>query len=141
MLLNGGFIDLAILCLFFFIPMPFHWVSTPSPDIASTVIQIVIFRYFIEAVYYKVNDKNRSSYIAFAAMLSAISITLKLSNIVFAFCLGVITSFIVGTLVIKHLLKYLKKKTFRLFSVYLIILLTIIIFIIIVNIKTKVTNV
>lgn len=91
MFLNGYIIDLAILCLFFFIPMPFYWISTPSPDLASTVLQIVIFRYFIEAIYFNEKSKDRSNFIAFAAILSGVAITLKLSNTIFVLGLGLTT--------------------------------------------------
>ena len=91
MFLNGLFIDLVILCLFFFIPMPYHWISCPTPDIASTFLQIVIFRYLVEIIHFDVNSKERSCFIAFAAILSALAITIKLSNGIYALGLGLIT--------------------------------------------------
>ena len=89
--LKGSFIDLLLLCLFFFIPMPFHWINSPTPDMASTIIQIIIFRYFIEAVYFKPDDEDKSSYIAFVAILTGLLITIKLSNAVYAVGLGLVT--------------------------------------------------
>ena len=91
LLLNGTVIDLILLCLFFFIPMPIYWLSCPTPDIASTLIQIVAFRYFLEVIYYNPKGKERSSIIAFVAILSALTITLKLSNVFFALGLGILT--------------------------------------------------
>lgn len=54
---------------------------------------------------------------------------LKFKDFVFSvpFFLGVITSFLVGLLVIKFLLKYLKKGSFKVFAVYRIIFGTLII--------------
>ena len=91
MILNGTSIDLLLTCLFFFIPMPYHWLTSPTPDLASTLIQIVIFRYFIEAVYFNPEKKERIEYISFAAILSALLITIKLNNVVYAIGLGIVT--------------------------------------------------
>ena len=91
MILNGRTIDLVLAALFFFIPMPYHWLTSPTPDMASTLIQIVIFRYFVEAVFYNPKGKERVGYIAFAAILSALLISIKLSNVVYATGLGIVT--------------------------------------------------
>ena len=90
---NGTLIDSLFLGLFFFIPMPYSWLSSPTPDIASTLIQIVAFRFFLEAVYFKPQNQERSAYISLVAILSAILITIKLSNIVFTIGLGLTTIF------------------------------------------------
>ena len=121
--MGGTIVDLILLCLFFYLPMPYYWIANPTPDIASTLLQIVAFRYFLDAVRNPhpsrfachlppiseegsiealprppvPNPQPRSpkgsigSHVAFAAILSAILITVKLSNIVFAIGLGLIT--------------------------------------------------
>lgn len=118
--MGGTIVDLLLLCLFFYLPMPYYWIANPTPDIASTLLQIMAFRYFLEAVRnphpsrfachlpLKENGlavavpnpqsptpnpipPKEESYIAFAAILSAVLITVKLSNIVFAIGLGLIT--------------------------------------------------
>ena len=91
MIIGGKTIDLLFACLFIFIPMPYHWMTSPTPDFASTVIQIITFRYFVEAVHYKPQTKERISIISFVGLLSAILITIKLSNVVYVACLGLIT--------------------------------------------------
>lgn len=91
MLFNGTFIDLFLLCLFFYIPMPYYWIANPTPDIASTLLQIIAFRYFIDAVFFKPNDEGRVHTISFVAVLSAVLVTIKLSNVVLAFGFGFIT--------------------------------------------------
>ena len=40
---------------------------------------------------------------------------------IIAFILGIVVSFVVGILVIKFLLEYLKKGSFKIFSIYRII--------------------
>ena len=91
MILGGTFIDLLLLGLFFFIPMPYYWINNPSPDVASTIIQIIAFKYFIDAVYYKYKCKEKSDLISFAAIMSALMVSVKLSNVVFALGLGIVT--------------------------------------------------
>ena len=91
MVLRGTVIDLFLLCLFFYIPMPYYWIANPTPDVASTLLQIMAFWFFIESVYFKPEGKDRAHVISLAAILSAILVTVKLSNIVFAFGLGLIT--------------------------------------------------
>ena len=93
MILGGTFIDLLLLCLYFFIPMPYYWINNPTPDIASTLIQIVVFKYLLEVFYFNSNSKERSSYIAFAAVLSALMVCIKLSNAFLALGFG-ITAFL-----------------------------------------------
>lgn len=84
MFLNGTLLDLILLCLFFFIPMPYHWINSPTPDIASSLLQIVIFRYFIETFYRETDNKNKIGLISLTMILSALLISLKLSNFIFA---------------------------------------------------------
>ena len=91
MVLSGTVVDLLLLCLFFYIPMPYYWMANPTPDIASTLLQITAFWFFIEAVYFRPDGKDKAHVISLAAVLSAILVTVKLSNIVFAFGLGFIT--------------------------------------------------
>ena len=79
MIFNNTFIDVLLVGLFFFIPMPYYWINCPTPDITSTLIQIVIFRYFIDIVYY-LNEKSKIDLIAFIAILSILLMTVKLSN-------------------------------------------------------------
>ena len=38
MIFNNTFIDVLLVCLFFFIPMPYYWINCPTPDITSTFI-------------------------------------------------------------------------------------------------------
>ncbi len=89
--INGTIIDLLFICLFFFLPMPYNWINNPTPDIASTFTQIILIRYFLDAVYFKSDSKDRNSEITFVAILSALLITLKLSNVVFVLGLAITT--------------------------------------------------
>ncbi|MBP5468023.1 MAG: hypothetical protein J6Z11_02110 [Candidatus Riflebacteria bacterium] len=91
LIMNGTFIDLLIACLFFFIPMPYHWLTSPTPDLASTFIQIITFRYFVEAILFQPKSEDRMSLISFVAILSALLFTIKLSNIVYVAGLGMVT--------------------------------------------------
>ena len=91
MVLSGTTVDLFLLCLFFYIPMPYYWIANPTPDVASTLLQITAFWFFIEAVSFRPDRKDKAHIISLAAILSAILVTVKLSNIVFASGLGLIT--------------------------------------------------
>lgn len=91
MILSGTFFDLFLLFLFFYIPMPYYWIANPTPDIASTLLQLFAFWYFVEAVYFKSNSSDKSHLISLTAILTAILVTVKLSNVLFAFGLGFIT--------------------------------------------------
>lgn len=109
MIINGTAIDLILLCLFFYLPMPYYWIANPTPDMASTLLQITAFWFFIETVYFKPEGKDKAHLISIAAILSAILVTVKLSNVLFAFGLGFIT--IIYTR--KHSFDALGKKVFR----------------------------
>ena len=121
MILNGTFIDLLLICLFFFIPMPFTWISSPTPDIASTFIQIVAFRYYVEVIFFNPNNTKRIQYITFVAILSALLITVKLSNVVLAAGFGLVTIIFH----IKHHFTFLEKRILRNSFIFILILFTI----------------
>lgn len=89
LLLNGTFIDLILICLFFFIPMPYHWVNSPTPDFASTIIQLTAFRYFLDLIYYN-GKENKNGITVLILLLSAILVCIKLSNIIFALGLSLL---------------------------------------------------
>ena len=89
-IISGTFMDLLLLCLFFYLPMPYYWISNPTPDVASTLLQIVAFRWFFEPLINNPKEP-RGNYIVFSAILSAIMISVKLSNVVFAIGFGLIT--------------------------------------------------
>ncbi len=91
LILSGTTIDLIILCLFFFLPMPYYWIANPTPDMASTLLQITAFWFFIDAIYLKPNGSDKAHFISLTAILTAILVTVKLSNILFALGLGLIT--------------------------------------------------
>ena len=91
LIFSGTAIDLLLLCLFFYIPMPYYWIANPTPDIASTLLQITAFWLFIEVIYSKSQINDKAHIISVVAILSAILVTVKLSNIIFALGLGFIT--------------------------------------------------
>ena len=91
LILSGTTIDLIILILFFYLPMPYYWIANPTPDMASTLLQITAFCFFIEAIYLKPDRTDKAHLISLTAILTAILVTVKLSNILFALGLGLIT--------------------------------------------------
>ena len=131
LILSGTFIDLLFLCIFFFVPMPYYWIGNPTPDIASTLLQVVAFRYFIDAIRNPHPSRfachlppiseegtavailqsptsspcgnckascipqklecNRHTMVSMAAILSAVLVSIKLSNAIFALGLGLTT--------------------------------------------------
>ena len=117
MIMSGTFIDLLLFCLFFFLPMPYYWIAEPTPDIASLFLQIIAFRYFIDVVHYKNCEHERSSYIGFVAIIAALLVAVKLSNIVFASGMGLIAFLYCY----KNPLEALEKKTVRRSLVFLVI--------------------
>ena len=55
-------------------------------------------------------------------ILAAVLVSISDFEFTFAFLMGIISSFLVGILVIKFLLNYLKKGSFKIFAIYRIIL-------------------
>jgi undecaprenyl-diphosphatase len=55
-------------------------------------------------------------------VLAAVLVSIKDFQFTFAFIMGVLASFLVGVFVIKFLLEYLKKGSFKIFAVYRIII-------------------
>ena len=68
-----------------FIPAPLFWIPTTSPDITSTILQIVIFYLFTLFII-----KKDESYIYILLLLIASTITIKLSNA--PFCISIFFS-------------------------------------------------
>lgn len=73
----------------FFLPVIVYLVlyspiSSPTPDVASSVLQILIFIYFIRAFNEKISIPNGISKLKFILIISATAITVKLSNLFYA---------------------------------------------------------
>ncbi len=103
-LLSCTAIDLILLVLFFFLPVPYFWIVSPTTDVASCFIMMIAFRIFLDVLLGdklngNISESNaeasdRASLVSVAAILSAVLVTVKLSNVVFAIGLGLITIFI-----------------------------------------------
>ncbi len=119
MILGGTIVDYLLLALFFYIPMPYFWINNPTPDMASTLVQITAFRYFIEVIYYK--NSNKINIFAFVGILLAVMVSLKLSNAVLALGLGLIIIFILSKSSIDKTDKKLIKSIFSFIAIYFII--------------------
>ncbi len=83
LLINGKFIDYLLLALIQFIPMPLYWVSCPTPDIASTLLLIMIFRQLLDVFYYSVEEAQKPFLIIVVLINAIFLLSLKLSNIAF----------------------------------------------------------
>lgn len=88
--------DLIILAFFHLLPFSFYWTSSPNPDIASIILQLLMFRFMINAgeALNRTEDKESVFYsdIIMAALLGVTSVTVKLSNSYFTICLGIVAS-------------------------------------------------
>ncbi len=88
--------DLIILAFFHLLPFSFYWTSSPTPDIASIILQLLMFRFMISAgeALKRTEDKESTFYsnIIMAALIGVTSVTVKLSNVYFAICLGIVAS-------------------------------------------------
>ena len=58
-------------------------ISSPSPDIASLFLQILLFFHFVRDTEEDLTNKDNKARIAFILIISATLITIKLSNIVY----------------------------------------------------------
>ena len=125
-LVSGTAVDLILTILFFFLPVPYFWVVSPTTDVASCFLQIIAFRVFLDAL---LGDKlsasgdneanpERWSLIALAAILSAVLVTVKLSNVVFALGLGLITIIIARKHTFEAIDKKIIKKAFIFIGVF-----------------------
>src|SRR6266498_2090443 len=70
----------------FFVPVmiylaAYSQISSPTPDTASAILQILIFIYFLRALDEKTSTSNSFSQIMFILIMSATAITIKLSNL------------------------------------------------------------
>lgn len=80
LLLSGSCIDLLIMALLHLLPMPLYWVACPTPDLASALLQLYIFRLVLLVVYYRPKNEQNFSIVMTIAITTAILIALKLSN-------------------------------------------------------------
>lgn len=73
----------------FFVPIIiylalFSSLSSPTPDIASSALQILIFIYFIRIIDENPSAPNSISQIVFILVISATAVTIKVSNLFYA---------------------------------------------------------
>ena len=85
--LTENFRLISIIAVFFIPPLIYLTLNSnipsPEPDIASVILQILIFIHFIQSVAGNTSTKNDDSRIMFLLILSATAITVKLSNLFF----------------------------------------------------------
>lgn len=93
LLLNKNAISVILFAAMFFVPMPIYWLASSSPDLSSTVLQLTAFYYFIKLLREKSCSEKRETYIAFIAVIAAVSTVIKLSNAAFSIGLG-LTSYL-----------------------------------------------
>ena len=117
------FIDYILLCLFFFIPLNslqsnVSMLCVATPDLAISILQIVVFRYSFEAFLIEKNDKETESFILCSVLFGVFMVTLKLSGVAFVF--GVIAISLLNYR--NRLLTLINKKTTKRCLVFVIIL-------------------
>lgn len=87
-------LDLVILGFFHLLPFSFYWTSSPNPDIASIILQLVMFRYMVNAgeAWNKAENREETFYsnIVMAVLMGVTSVTVKLSNGFYAISLGIV---------------------------------------------------
>jgi len=69
-------------------------VSSPMSDVASALLQIMLFIQFVTDIDENLSDKGNNSRLAFIFILSATAITIKLSNLSYVLTICVILLFI-----------------------------------------------
>ncbi len=100
--------------------MPYYWIANPTPDIASTLLQITAFWLFLDAIQNKSGKNDQPHIISVVAILSAILVTVKLSNIIFALGLGIITLIYSG----KHPFDKLGLRAFKKSFVFIFVFIS-----------------
>jgi len=98
--INGIVSILLLATLLFFVIT--SSMSSPSPDFASSVLQLLLFSSFISLLFNCMNKDDRKAIVGFIIMLAAIAVTVKLSNVFFA---GIITVITLGQILIDRKLK------------------------------------
>ncbi|MDD3001884.1 MAG: hypothetical protein PHF29_09035 [Candidatus Riflebacteria bacterium] len=93
LLLKKNALSVILFAAMFFIPMPLYWLASTSPDLSSTVLQLTAFYYFIKLLREKECFEKRETYIAFIAVIAAVSTVIKLSNAAFSIGLA-LTSYL-----------------------------------------------
>ena len=88
--------DLFIIPVIAFLAIEPNGLSSPTPDLASTILQIVIFLELSHCISDWREGLKDQNYRAFViVILAATSITIKLSNLVFALCsIGIVLVYI-----------------------------------------------
>ena len=88
LLCNKKTFSKLLFALMVFMPVPFFWISSCSPDIASFTLQLCIFYFFTSFVRDKEKSKYSVSYTSLVAIIACISAFIKLNNALFALGLG-----------------------------------------------------
>lgn len=91
LILNNKIFSSLIAFLMVFLPVPVFWIASPSPDIASAILQLCVFNYFVSLMLNAEKRKYASSYISLIAVIAAIATAIKLSNAVFALGLAFVS--------------------------------------------------
>jgi hypothetical protein len=78
----------ALLMGMFFIPMPLYWIASTSPDVASTLLQLVAFYYIAKIFTTRPTPQVTTSYISYSAIIAATSTVIKLSNAAYTLALA-----------------------------------------------------
>jgi len=87
------------LATIFFLPVIIYLalyspISSPTPDVASSILQILLFIYFVRAIDEKPSDTDSVSQLMFILIISAAAITVKLSNLLYVISICTILIFI-----------------------------------------------
>lgn len=62
--------------------------SSPSPDLCSTILRIVMFYHFIEVLVRFRSGQKDTGGVKYSVLLASVAITIKLSNVMYAISLG-----------------------------------------------------
>jgi len=94
----NGIVSLLFLLALLFYAIISH-ISSPTPDVASFIIQLLLFTHFIRLIVNEKYNDQMLSRVGFIIIIAATAVTIKLSNIFFA-----------GIIVIAALLYFIKDR-------------------------------
>lgn len=82
---------LFILPILIYYAVRWDWLSSPTPDVASILIQLYIFMMFVQMVYSARAGNWDENNAVIATILSVSAVTIKLSNLVFSIAITIVS--------------------------------------------------
>ncbi|MCW5200371.1 hypothetical protein VU07_00935 [Desulfobulbus sp. F4] len=109
-------LSLFLIPVIAYLSLKSNGMQSPSPDLASSIIQIILYIYFVEFVN---TEKNMTRNIYLLSFLTATAVTIKLSNLFFCISIGLVS------ILISFLRKSVSRKGYLLSAIIILTILSV----------------